>query len=384
MIRVHRVPSRVTALLLVGVLSACGSRAPAASADSTAAGDDSAITVTPAQRGQIQTVTVSEQAFNPTIITTGTVNFNGDKSTSVIPAISGPVSRILVEPGDQVVPGQPLAWVASPDFAADVADYRKSESALRNAQRIETLDEKLFAGDALARADLDQARSDLSAAQADRDAARTQLLSLGIDSTAVAAIEQGKEVAGTQAAIRAPIAGTVVEKLITPGQLLQAGAAPAFTIADLSSVWVMGNAFESDIGSVSKGQPAIITTDASTDSFPGRVDYVGAMVDPDSKATQVRIVVPNRDQVLKQNMLVSVSFRGSKARRGMVIPVSAVLRDEDNLPFVYLDAGNNRFNRRRITLGGRAGNAYEVSGGLAVGDKVVVQGALYLQEAGAQ
>jgi membrane fusion protein, heavy metal efflux system len=283
-----------------------------------------------------------------------------------------------------VAPGQALAIVASPDFAASVASYRKAESAWRNAQRIETLDEKLFAGDALARAELDQAKSDLSAADADREAARLQLASLGIDSSAIAAIQQGKQVTAAQSAIRAPIAGIVVEKLITAGQLLQAGTTPAFTIADLSSVWVMGNAFESDIGAVSKGQTAMITTDATTDSFPGRVDYVGALVDPDSKATPVRIVVANPKRVLKQNMLVSVSFRGTKARSAIVIPVSAVLRDDDNLPFVYLDAGNDHFNRKRITLGSRAGNAYEVLGGLNEGDKVVTQGALFLQEAGAQ
>jgi len=283
-----------------------------------------------------------------------------------------------------VKPGQPLALVASPDFAADVAAYRKAETAWRNAQRIATLNEKLFASDALPRAELDQSRSDLAAAEADREAALQQLSSLGIDSASIDAIRQGRQVPGGQAAIRAPIAGTVVEKLVNPGQLLSAGSAPAFTIADLSTVWVMGNVFESMIGSVFKGDPVTITTDVSSDSFPGRVDNVGALVDPASKATQVRIVVPNPKRILKQNMLVHVSIRSSKPRQGIVIPVSAVLRDDDNLPFVYLDAGGNHFNRRRITLGNRAGELYEVTDGLKAGDTVVTQGALFLQEAGSQ
>jgi cobalt-zinc-cadmium efflux system membrane fusion protein len=375
---------RPTALVILAGITvvACG-RKPAPEAAAGAA-TDSSITVTEAQRGQIVTAKVAPQRFNPVIVTTGTVNFNGDKSTSVIPAISGPVSRVLVEPGDAVRPGQPLALVASPDFAADVAGYRKAETAWRNAQRIATLDEKLFASDALPRAELDQARSDLAATEADREAALLQLSSLGIDSASIDAIRQGRQVPGGQAAIRAPIEGTVVEKLINPGQLLAAGSTPAFTIADLSTVWVMGNVFESMIGSVFKGDPVTITTDVSSDSFPGRVDNVGALVDAASKATEVRIVVPNPKRILKQNMLVHVSIRSSKPRQGIVVPVSAVLRDDDNLPFVYLDAGGNHFNRRRITLGNRAGDVYEVADGLKAGDTVVTQGALFLQEAGSQ
>jgi cobalt-zinc-cadmium efflux system membrane fusion protein len=327
---------------------------------------------------------VAERTYNPTIPTTGTVNFNGDKSTQVIASISGPVSRLAVDVGDSVHPGEVLASVASPDYAADVASYRKAETALRNAQRIATLDEKLFANDALARTDLDQARADLASAEADRDAASQQLTALGIDSTSIDAIRQGKTVAGAEAAIRAPIAGVVVERLITRGQLLQAGTTPTFTIADLSSVWVIGNVFEGDAASVFKGEPTVVRIEGVADSFPGRVDYVGALVDPDSKAMGVRIVVPNSRDRLKQNMLVHVEILGARPRKAIVIPVSAVLRDDDNLPFVYLDAGNNHFNRRRIALGGRTGDVYEVTSGLVPGDSLVTQGALFLQEAASQ
>ena len=383
MIRLHWCrESTLLAAAAVVTLAGCGQRTGAPPAAGQAS--DSTITVTAAQRSQIQTLVLAVRSFNPTIVTTGTVNFNGDKSTSVIPSISGPVSRILVEPGDPVQPGQPLAMVASPDFAADVAAFRKAETAWLNAQRIENLDEKLFASDALPRAELDQARSDLASTAADRQAALQQLNSLGIDSASIDAIRQGRQVPGAEAAVRAPIGGVVVERFINPGQLLQAGSAPAFTIADLSTVWVMGNVFESMIGSVFKGDPVTITTDVSSDSFPGRVDNVASLVDPASKATAVRIVVPNPGRVLKQNMLVHVSIRSSKPRRGVVIPVSAVLRDDDNLPFVYLAARGNSFDRRRITLGNRTGDVYEVTDGLKPGEVIVTQGALFLQEAGEQ
>jgi membrane fusion protein, heavy metal efflux system len=275
--------------------------------------------------------------------------------------------------------------VASPDFAAAVSGYRKAEAAYRNAQRIATLDEKLFSNDALARSDLDQARSDLASAVADRDAGVQQLYALGVDSASVDAIRDGRQAAGATSAIRAPISGVVVERLITPGQLLQAGSTPTFTIADLSSVWVIGSVFQGDISSVQVGSPAMITTmDAASDSFPGRVSYVGAEVDPDSKAAAVRIVVPNRRGVLRGNMLVRVEIRGTRPRQGIVIPVSAVLRDNDNLPYVYLDAGHDQFSRRRITLGGRSGDRYEVLAGLDPGENVVTHGALYLDEVASQ
>jgi membrane fusion protein, heavy metal efflux system len=367
----------------IGFLSAGCSKTKAPPVADGQSGD-STIAISQQQRPQIETMPVARRSYTMPVTTTGTVNFNGDRSTSVIPAISGPVSSIMVQPGDQVRAGQPLALVSSPDFAAAVAGFRKAETTWHNSQRIATLDEKLFANDALARSELDQARSDLAAADADRQAALLQLSALGIDSASVEAIRLGQKVPGAAAAIRAPIAGVVVEKFISPGQLLQAGGSPAFTIADLSTVWVMGNVFESAIGSVIKGDPVIVTTRASSDSFVGRVDYVGAIEDAASKATPVRILVPNPLHVLKQNMLVDVTIRSARSRQGIVIPVSAVLRDDDDLPFVYLDAGSDHFNRRRITLGNRSGDEYEVTAGLAPGDLLVTRGALFLQEAGSQ
>jgi membrane fusion protein, heavy metal efflux system len=336
-----------------------------------------------AQRSRIRAERVAPHAYNALINTNGTVAFNGDRSTQVIAPISGPVSRILVAPGARVERGQPLATVSSPDFAEAVASYRKADGAWRNAERIATLDEQLFANDALARSDLDQARTDLAAATADREAARSQLRSLGLDETAIAAIRDGKPVPA-QGAVRAPIGGTLVERLITPGQLLQAGTTPCFTIADLSTVWVMANVFESDVGAVQRGEAAFITTDAAPDTLVGRVDYVADLVDPATKATAVRVVVPNRTRSLRRDMLVRVAIRASRPRTGITIPVAAVLRDDENLPFVYVAGTGGTFERRRVDLGGRVGDRYEVASGLKTGESVVTDGALFLNGASTQ
>jgi cobalt-zinc-cadmium efflux system membrane fusion protein len=184
--------------------------------------------------------------------------------------------------------------------------------------------------------------------------------------------------------IRSPIAGTVVERLITPGQLLQAGTTPSFTVADLSVVWVMANVFERDIQGVRRGERAVVWTDAAPDSLPGVVDYVADLVDPATKATGVRLVVPNKGGLLKRDMLVQVEIRAGNRRKGLLVPVAAVLRDDENLPYLYVAVTGASFARRRIELGGRIGDRYEVKSGLVSGEPVVVDGALYLGSVGHQ
>jgi membrane fusion protein, heavy metal efflux system len=376
--------STILAATIAVAVAGCSRGAEPRDHTVTSAVEAGTVELDTAQRSRIRAERVVPRAYNALINTNGTVAFNGDRSTQVIAPISGPVSRILVAPGARVERGQPLATVSSPDFAEAVASYRKADGAWRNAERIATLDEQLFANDALARSDLDQARTDLAAATADRESARSQLRSLGLGETAIAAIRDGKPIPATQAAVRAPIGGTLVEKLITPGQLLQAGTTPCFTIADLSTVWVMANVFESDVGAVQRGEAAFITTDAAPDTLLGRVDYVADLVDPATKATAVRVVVPNRNRLLRRDMLVRVAIRAARPRTGITVPVAAVMRDDENLPFVYVAGTGGTFDRRRVELGGRVGDRYEVASGLKAGESIVTDGALFLNGASTQ
>ena len=191
-------------------------------ADSTAAQRAAGFTIPAAQRARIHVIPVELSVFRPVVSTTGTVAFNGDHSTQVLAPVSGPVSRILVPLGAQVGRGAALATVSSPDFAAAVSAFRKAENSYRQLSRIAALDEQLFKTDAIAHRDVEQAQTDAAAAAADRDASLQQLHALGVDAATIAAIQTGKSVGPVEAVIRAPISGTVVEKLINPGQLLQA------------------------------------------------------------------------------------------------------------------------------------------------------------------
>lgn len=361
----------------------CGSK-PEADAATSAPAKSSAFTIPAAQRERIGVHAVAPSSFHPVVNTTGTVAFDGDQSTQVLAPISGPVVRILVQPGDHVKKGQALAYVSSPDFAAAVADYRKAQATARNAQRVADLDEQLFKNDAIARRDMEQAQTDAVSANADRDAALQQLHALGVDDTTLQALEAGQPVQAAYGVIRAPIEGTLVERLITPGQLLQAGTTPCFTVADISKMWVMANVYESDLANVHTGDAATVTTSAFPRSFAGVVDNIAALVDPGTKATAVRILVPNRERLLKKDMYVNVAIRSRNTRTGILVPVAAVLRDEDNTPFVFVQDSTGGYEHRTVRLGERVDAQYEILSGLAPGDRVVSEGGLFLQFAQSQ
>jgi cobalt-zinc-cadmium efflux system membrane fusion protein len=371
----------VAAALLAG---ACSAGEKTSSVTDSTSVNKAGFTIPAAQLARIHVITVSPTVFRPTVSTTGSVAFNGDRSTQVLSPVSGPVSQILVPLGAHVAQGTALAAVSSPDFATAIAAFRKAESSYRQLSRVAALDEELFKTDAIAHRDVEQAQTDAAAAAADRDAALQQLRSLGVDGATIAAIQAGKAAGPIQAVIRAPISGTVVEKLINPGQLLQAGTTPTFTIADVASMWVTANVFDVDLPFVRKGEHATISTDAGVYPVPGVVDYVAELVDPNTKATAVRILVPNPSGVLKRDMFVRVQIQADTQQSGFVVPTSAVLRDEQNLPFVFVQLPTGGFNRRQVTLGSRFGDGFQVLSGLSSGDKVVSEGALFLQFAESQ
>lgn len=368
-------------LAAAAALSGCR-RTPAALADR--ADDSLHITLPAEQRGRIQVATAQVTPYAPVVQANGTVAFDGDQSTPVLAPISGPVTRILVEPGSAVRKGDPLAYVASPDFAAAIAGYRKAAATARQLARIAAQDEQLYQNDGIARRDLEQAQTDAVSAAADRDAALEQLRALGVDDSTVAALQADRPVATPPAVIRAPLGGTVVERLITPGQLLQAGSTPCFTVADLGRMWVMTSVFEPDLPVVHRGDRAVVTLPASGRTFEGRVDNIAPEVDSATRATAVRVVVANPDGTLKKDLYVQVAIRSSDARRGILVPVAAVLRDDDNQPFVYVAVHEGAYERRSVTLGERIGDRQVIAQGLAAGDRVVTEGGLFLQFAQGQ
>ncbi|OIQ73185.1 solvent efflux pump periplasmic linker SrpA precursor [mine drainage metagenome] len=337
------------------------------------------VSLTAAQRANIHLYTVAPSSFRTTIETTGAVDFDNDRATSVLAPFSGPVARLLVSTGAHVRKGDALAVVDSPDFAAAVGNYRKALATARTARRLADLDQDLIRHQGISRREAEQAQTDAANAEADRDAALQSLVSLNVAPQLIKDIQAGRPIPRIEATIRAPIAGTVVEKLIAPGQLLTAGTTPCFTVADLSRVWVMAQLFGPDLAAVKVGDPAEVETGIAAQRFSGTVDNISALVDPNTRAVAVRVAVANPGDLLKKQMYVRVLIHSRRDRSGLLVPVSAIMRDDENLPFVYVAQADGRYARRRVTLGDRVGHRYDVSAGLRAGDRIVVEGAIFLQ-----
>jgi len=378
----HRGKStRIVALAFIAtaiVASIAGCSSETDSSAQSATTTPSNVTLSAAQRQNVHLYTVALSKFRKTIETTGAVDFDNDQATSVLAPISGPVARILVSPGQKVRKGDALAIVDSPDFATAVTGYAKALVAAKNARKIADVDKDLIQHQGVGQREEEQAQTDAASAEADRDAALQAVVALTVDPQTIKDIQAGKPT-HAQGVIRAPIAGTVAEKLITPGQLLQAGATPCFTIADLSRVWVMAQVSGSDLASIHVGDPVDVLAGVDAKGLTGTVDNISAVVDPDTHAVIARVVVANPGDALKKQMYVRALIHSRDENNGMLIPVSAVLRDDENLPFVYSLQGDGSFARQHVTLGDRVGEQYAIPEGVKAGDRIVVDGALFMQ-----
>ena len=359
------------------VLAGCSAKTD----DKSAAGADTArlVTLTAAQRQHVRLYTVAPSSYHRTVETTGVVDYDNDHATSVLAPFSGPVARMLAQPGQTVREGDALATVVSPDFAVAVSTYRKAIVTADNARKLADIDKDLVQHNGVSQREARQAETDAASAEADREAALQMLVSLKVDPQTIKAVQQGRPTAAVEGVIRSPVSGTVVEKLITPGELLQAGTTPSFTVANLSRMWVMAQLSESDLASVSLGDSAQVETGAATAPLAGTVANIPALVNPDTRAVVARVVVDNPNGVLKKQMYVRVRIQARQAVTGLLIPASAILRDDENLPFVYVADPSGGFARRHVTLGDRAGDQFDITSGLQTGDRVVVDGGVFVQ-----
>ena len=384
--RVAEAPYAALALLLVVLLgpTGCSRRAADAQASPTssgtpaanAAGDGQAqlFTVPEEQMEHVQVVGAEKTRLPRILRLTGSVAYNSFETTPVITQVSGSVSRILVSPGQVVAKGQPMLYVASPDYAQARTNYLKARDASSLAEKNYARSEDLYAHHAIAEAELLQAESARNQAQADLQAAEQALKVLGVDPDGLLKAPVSPEVP-----VLAPINGELVERLVGPGQVVQAGATQVFTISNLSTVWVLANVYERDLAYVRVGDPVTIQTDAYPTTFHGRISYVAAALDPISRTLQVRIVTDNPGRKLKKDMYVTASARAAVIENALTVPDAAVLRTSENQPFVYVSTGPNQFAQRLVTVGESQDGKTEIASGLQAGERVIADGSLFLQ-----
>jgi len=327
------------------------------------------------QMSHVQLVTIQPVTLTRTLRLTGAVAYNAFKTTPVITQVGGPVSRVLVLPGQQVKAGQSMLEISSPDYSQLLDAYLKAADSSRLTDKNYARAQDLYQHHAIAERDLEQAESDRNQAQADLNAADQGLKILGIKNPG----DLAKAPSSAQIPVLAPIGGEVVERLVSPGQVVQAGQTQAFTISDLSTVWVLANVYQADLASVRSGDDVLVTTDAYPGSFHGKISYVSPALDPSTRTLQARIVVDNPGEKLKRDMYCTVTVTAGSITNAVAVPDSSVLRDDNNQPFIYVTIGSNQFGRRDVEIGQSQGGQTQILKGLSVGDRVVGDGSLFLQ-----
>jgi membrane fusion protein, heavy metal efflux system len=332
-------------------------------------------TVPQEQMSHVQVVTVQSSPLPRVLRLTGSVEYNNFETTPVITQVGGLVSRILVTTGDVVRAGQTLLEISSPDYAQDRTNYLKARDALALAEKSLARAQDLYAHGANAQADLEQAQSTREQALADLQSAEQALKVLGISNPESLV----KGLSSAQVPLPAPVNGEVVERLVAPGQVLQAGATQCFTISNMKSVWVLANVYQQDLGYVHLGDTAEIKTDAYPDTFRARISYIAPAVDPTTRTLQVRLVTDNPAEKLKKEMYVTATVRAAVIPRALTVPDAAVLRNSENQPFVYVAVAPQQFGQRLVSIGESQGGRTEILDGLHAGEQVVADGSLFLQ-----
>ena len=329
------------------------------------------------QMAHVKVVAVEKTRLQRVLRLTGSVTYNQFKTTPVFSPIGGPVHEILVAPGEMVQAGTPLLTVNSPDYSVARSAYLKAKDALQLADKVFHRAETLYARGAISEADLQAAESSRTQAEADMVSSQDALRALGIKDPDAVVNNPGK--ATLQIPVIAPVGGEVVERLVGPGQLLQGGATQCFTISDMSQVWVLVNVYQSDLANVHVGDTVGINTDAYPEIFHGRISYIAPALDPNTRTLQARIVTDNPGKKLKKDMYVTASVLAGVNPDALTVPDAAVLRDAENMPYVYVQTDGNRFARRLVKIGDNNAGRTQVTTGLKEGEHVVGDGALFLQ-----
>lgn len=352
-----------TAILLLGTLAVgCAHRG---SANSEPGAKASLFSVPADQRAHLKIVTAATEPVTLPVSVPARVQFDELKTSHVVPLVGGKVARILVHEGDRVKKHQTLLTIASPDASDVAASAARDRSELQTKKVILARDKDLYDHKAISLEELQQAELEVTAAKATL-----------ADDLAHASITGG---GSSQAALRSPIAGTVVARNISAGDAVEAGSTACFTITDPTAIWVVAQLYQDDLTQVHLGDSALVRSPVLKKPIEGKVTYIGSSIDADTLTIPVRIAASNDEGLLKQGMYVNAEIVPGKPTDTMLLPSAAVLRDEDNLPFVYVEAGPGQFARRHVELGTQVDDKFEIASGVSAGDKVLADGAVFVQ-----
>lgn len=384
----------LASLLLILVLGGCAAEEPlgdrpVAEAEHAAEGhgNDAAhaeglVELTPAKRSAVDIATAEARRrhLSPQLETTGEVGYDEDRLAHVSPRIPGRVIRVAASLGDEVTEGLPLVVIDSVELGEAKARYlaaRSRESVTRESYERELA---LYEDRISSQKEMLEAKTAFVEAAAERESAEETLHLYGLSQAQVRGLGPDNPGASTLA-VRAPIAGRVVAKHVTMGELVTPSDS-LFTIADLGHVWIWIDVFERDLASVHEGDHVEVRVDSFPDRvFAGEVTYLSSEVAAQTRTLRARIDVSNPDRLLRPGMFAAVHLTDPHATGGaesLVVPAAAVVRSGKG-QIVFTPAGERRFRVQPISTGRREAEWVEVLSGLEAGDVVVTAGAFYLK-----
>lgn len=338
------------------------------------------VSVEAMKRAGIELVPVTRGAAGSSAVRIpGTVEPNAYKQVVVTPLVSGRVTRVLVELGDQVRRGQTLMQVFSPELADAQTKYLSATAELEAHEQELARTTKLVAIGAASQQEMERLHAEHSAKLAGAQSLRSRLVLLGMAAPAIDALSPGREVEATTD-IPAPIAGVITERGANVGLNVDS-ATKVFTVVDLSSVWVIGALYERDFPRVRVGSGASVTTTADPSlARRGRVSYIDPQVSADTRTARVRVEVPNPRQELRLGMYADIEVAATANRQAVMVPRTAVQNVNDRqVVYVGNPAEPGKFTEREVHLGDASGEEVEVVSGLQSGDQVVSKGSFFVR-----
>ena len=357
------------------MLPACGDKAPTTPAAASAEADPLSVVIKPEMATQFKVSPLQMQEITPWLEISGRIEANDRSVTRIGAAVTGRVTEVLAEVGDRVQRGQALARVASSELTTAQMGFLKAHSAASQAERAVDRARQLIQADVIGSAELQRREAELALARAEQRAVQDQLRLLGLPAEALGRL-QTQGVLHPHASVVSTLSGVVIERKVSNGQVAQPGD-PLFTVADLSKVWVVGDAPEQTARSVQVGQRVDIEVPAlGGRQLSGKIVYVGDTVSPDTRTVPLRTQVDNPGRELKPQMLANMRIRG-EVRRALVVPQEAVIREGER-DHVYVQVADHTYRYTPVELGPAQQQLRPVLQGLSAGQSVVVRGAFHL------
>lgn len=320
-------------------------------------------------RQRLQVAAVQEQEIATQTDAPGSIVAMPEKLVKITPPLAGRITRLQRTLGDSVKAGDPLFTLDSAELSAAYADDSKAKSALLLARQELQRQKILFEAEIAARKEYEAAQATFAQAGSDAQASADKLAQYGA----------GARGSRRDYVLRSPIAGTVIAMEGAQGGYWNDINAPVMTVADLSTVWLSANVAERDLAQVAVGQKTSITVDAwPGKSFDGKVAYVGAVLDPETRTVQVRVAIDNRAGAFKPGMFAHAGFAGA-SRRALLVPASAVLQSGPSTR-VMVERSPLRFEPRTVEVGASHGDQVEIVSGLRAGERIVVKEGVLLND----